>query len=201
MVCAMNQIANELERIDKVGASAWAAVNEGKWRRARQELRKIANSFCIVESDRVRFFIESEILSRQGMQQEASNLIRDNLYALWGCSDALALYNRIHQNVNEGTKTFVVSVRGGNKFLGFAQQYVVSYEILAESQTQALNYLSELRIYSSKVELDVVKLLEYKDVDEEFHQQGVIACGAFVPEDEWLTQEAHSRHDVEFLSN
>ena len=52
-------IAKEEERIESIGQCAWAAALDGKFRVATRLLKKIGNSFCVSESERVTVLVEA----------------------------------------------------------------------------------------------------------------------------------------------
>lgn len=175
----MDIISNELRKISRVGAEAMNWVELGQWRKARRALKKIRNSFCIIDKERVCCFIEASILSHQGKHEEAAMKIRENLHAVWGYIDAFKLMNRINPQVTEESLTYILTVQGRNSLIGDTDRFACEYEIIARSYEEAVSYIADLGIYPKATELNVIDYQVSFYLDEQFAFQGIADCGSF----------------------
>ncbi len=179
----MNLIDRELEAIDATGALAWSYVEQGEWRKARRSLKKIRNSFCVTESDRLHVAINAEILSRQGRQEEAKSEIRKNLYSVWSYPEIWDCYNRQHAVVGEGTKQFVLSIKGSNTLVGSGHSLIGTIVLLANSEDEALSYLREIELYGD--DMTIWRVSSSAMFPDAFLRRGIISCHPFVDASEY----------------
>lgn len=138
-------LASELKKIDQVGATAWALVMEGDYRGARRVMRKIADSLCVTESERVLTIIEAKIFERKGEKAQAKERILASLVYVWGSEEAFEILSCEHPRSDSNTTQFYLEVTGGS-FLGFPSNCIASFDVLANSKTEALEYVRTLSI-------------------------------------------------------
>jgi len=141
-------LSNELKRIEEIGSIAWALVEDGSFRQARSMLKKIRGSFCVSESDRMITLVEAKILERTGDLMGAKKRILDSICYVWCCPEAFDIISATHPEMDSETGHYYIEVLGGLARLGvftqFSKNHIGSFDVLANSVDEALQYIDEV---------------------------------------------------------
>src|SRR5262245_36118166 len=135
-------LLRELDRIDEVGAKAWSLVMAGKFRPARRELKKIKNSFCNLEKQRVSTLVEAKIHQRLDEHEKAKERILSSMHCVWGVPEAFEILAATNLRADEESRKYRLEVVGRivtpEAFPKRKNKYVVACDVIANSKDEAL---------------------------------------------------------------
>lgn len=174
----MDSLDRELKQVEKIGRAAYDLIMRGEFGKANRQLRKLQNSFCVSEAERIRIPLAAFALRCQGRQKEAKDLIKSSISYVWNSPDAFALVRCDNPPANPRSKVLKIEILGGNLIVGafssFNEASVATIEVIAESQTEALLYIDELLHFSSPHERRVLSCISTDEVIPAGEHKGVI---------------------------
>ena len=158
---------DELRRIDDIGARAWQYVCAGEFGKAERALKKLEDSCCVFESTEVVSLVTAEILARQGKFEEAAEVIKRHISFLWGRPDGLEIMNRANPEVDEESRLFQVKLQGGAAIWGFTDDNWTMFDVIANSEKEALQWIDALGIYRNPEKRKILasRVVEYLGCD------------------------------------
>lgn len=174
----MNSLERELRQVEKIGRAAYDLILKGEFGKANRQLRKLENSFCVSEAERIRIPLAAFALRCQGRHKEAKDLIKSSIAYVWNSQDAFDVMRCDNPPANEQTKILKIEILGGNLIVGaltsFNEASVATIEVIAENQTEALMYIDELLCFASPHERRVLSCTFTDEVIPDDERKGVI---------------------------
>jgi hypothetical protein len=178
----MNFIDQELEAIDVATNKAIELIEQGSFRQALKKINRFNGSFCCSESNRAKALIEALILFKRGKKAQTRALICQKNYVAWGSDDLKAIFRMTCPEVDPETKLYCFSVVGGFARLGcfscFGDNDWVDYEVLANSQQEALAYIHQFANYAAPEAVKVASL-QIMDCPTDSKYRGILANSPF----------------------
>jgi hypothetical protein len=142
-------VFREVRQIEKIGEFAFRYAENGEFRKARRELKKIPkNSMCISECERAYALTEGKILERSGRRQEAKTRILNTIGYVWNRREAFEIIASVNPEVGEDSCLFTLEMLGGRATLGiftqFSEHHIARAEVIADSVMEAVDYMKEV---------------------------------------------------------
>ena len=173
----------EFQQLDKTGVLAAACLREGKIKEAKRHLSKLRRSPFVTEAKR------AEAQALLGHYKEiddgakARHYIRMNLSYLWGAPELLSSSNFINPPATSRSKLYRIQFTGATVTIGtfsvFDERYICTFEAIAQTATEALDYFLELIPVDDVRTMRVIKIDCSKSSPGMCRYEGVVKAHPF----------------------
>lgn len=141
-------LQQDLENIREIGSTAWHLASQGEFRNARRTIKKLRNSFYVSETQRFITLVEALIDVKTGNLPAAKTKILENVGYLWGISEGWDILALSNPTIDSNSQHYYIEILGGLATVGvftqFSEEHVASFDVIANSQEEALQYIEEV---------------------------------------------------------
>lgn len=174
------------EQIDELAAIAergFIALEQGDYKKAKSLARKLEKTHFVSEGEYFRTILLSETYLREGDYQKAKELVLFNIGYCWGDERAFAVLSSANPSVSETTKLFVLKGTGGTAVMGvfsvMSDTHYAQFEVLAETEQEAFEYLRDFGVFHEKEKLKIKTLEVRLELPEDAVNRGVYTASPF----------------------
>lgn len=171
-------MTREYKRLKKIKQQAMDCVDQGNYRAARRELKKLERSLMVSEATQIKVEVQGTMLYRQEKVAEACELVKLNLGYLWGDPFAWMLTRQINAPVSTRSKRFTLKITGSGIGLGaftyYPPEYYATFDVVAPSPEIALDYIRKVVNFESPDAIRIVSSGIFEHVPEEIEMEGVL---------------------------
>ena len=172
----------EMRRIEVVTNKAFEEAVKGNFSKAERIISKVRKSWCVTESVRSSVLIESYTLLQKKKKKRAKQIILNNNFAAWGSPDLLHILRLCNPAIDQETKLFQLTLKGGYATFGafsqFSNEHACELEVVANSETEALNYAKELCRFAEPERVSLLSLVEFGCPEDESNR-GILKTNPF----------------------
>lgn len=175
-------LKQEIEWISRTTACALRLIKEGQHSTALEMIKECKRSFCATESTSAITSVEALILLAENKKYKARKLICERNYAAWESTRLKEILRLCYPPCDSGTKLYHLRIKGGlasfGPFTQFSNQHYFDIEVIANSQSEALQYAVEFANFSAPEQIKVA-VIKICSLPEDQANRGVLSCSPF----------------------
>ncbi len=172
-------IEEQLEYVDEATTRAFEHITNGELKKALSVASQLKGLTVTNEASRAEAIIKGYVLHAKRKNRRAKELCLKSVAYLWGNYDGLYLIRQSHPEPNRDTRFFNITIKGGCAAFGlftvFTSEHVSDFEVVANSEEEAIRYVEEVAPYQES-DAKIVLDCRVRDLGEE---DEVDRCGVY----------------------